>query len=219
MQYGVCGLFMVPLTAFASHARDTWIDRVVRAMGTLGVGLVMPSSVYSCAHPHLPQEQCAGRRWATRSYTFKGRDVYAPSGPRTNEAVRSLTDPANDLLHAGLPCHVPGPCSRALGRSVLGLPRRAFAPASCGGRAHHARPLVVNGPPSSVAIPAAQSADPSTSSPAAAQEGHQAHEAVRHGRCVCGRWLQGRRQEPGMPRDVHAIHPSSLTDVLAGGCI
>ena len=29
-------------------------------------------------------------------------------GPRTAAAVRSLTDPANDLLHARLPCHEPG---------------------------------------------------------------------------------------------------------------
>ena len=30
------------------------------------------------------------------------------SGPRTEAAVRSLTDPANDLLHARLPCYEPG---------------------------------------------------------------------------------------------------------------
>ena len=42
-------------------------------MGTLGVGLLMLSSVYSCVHAHVPQVQWAGRRWATRSYTFKGR--------------------------------------------------------------------------------------------------------------------------------------------------
>ena len=30
------------------------------------------------------------------------------SGPRTDAAVRSLTDPANDLVHARLPCHEPG---------------------------------------------------------------------------------------------------------------
>ena len=29
-------------------------------------------------------------------------------GPRTEAAVRSLTDPANDLMHARLPCHEPG---------------------------------------------------------------------------------------------------------------
>ena len=77
-------------------------------MGTLGVGLLMPSSVYSCVHAHLPQVQWAGRQWATRSYTFKGRHVCVVSRPRTDAAVRSLTDPANDLLHARLPCHEPG---------------------------------------------------------------------------------------------------------------
>ena len=107
-QHGVRGQFLVPSTAFASHTGDTWIDCVLRAMGTLGVGLLMLSSVYSCAHAHLPQVQWAGLRWATRSYTFNGRDVCVLSGPRTEEAVRSLTDPANDLLHASLPCHVPG---------------------------------------------------------------------------------------------------------------
>ena len=30
------------------------------------------------------------------------------SGPRTDAAVRSLTDPVNDFLHARLPCHEPG---------------------------------------------------------------------------------------------------------------
>ena len=68
----------------------------------------MPSSVYSCVHTHLPQVQWAGRQWATRSYTFKGRDICVLSGPRTDAAVKSLTDPANDLLHARLPCHEPG---------------------------------------------------------------------------------------------------------------
>ena len=68
----------------------------------------MPSSVYSCVHAHLLQMQWAGRRWATRSYIFKGRDVCALSRPRTEAAVRFLTDPANDLLHARLPCHEPG---------------------------------------------------------------------------------------------------------------
>ena len=47
-RYGVCGQFMVPSAAFALHAGDTWVDRVLRAMGRLGVGLLMPSSLYSC---------------------------------------------------------------------------------------------------------------------------------------------------------------------------
>ena len=108
MQYGVCGQFLVPSTSFATHAGNTWVDRVLRAMGTLGVGLLMPSSVYSCVHAHLPQVRWTGRRWATRSYTFKGGDICVLSGPRTDATVRSLTDPANDLLHARLPCHEPG---------------------------------------------------------------------------------------------------------------
>ena len=68
----------------------------------------MPSSVYSCVHAHLPQVQWARRRWVTRSYTFKGRDACVLSGPRTEAAVRSLKDLANDLLHVRLPCHEPG---------------------------------------------------------------------------------------------------------------
>ena len=55
VQYGVCGQFMVPSASFATHADSTWVDRVPRAMGTLRVGLLMPSSVYSCVHAHLPQ--------------------------------------------------------------------------------------------------------------------------------------------------------------------
>ena len=65
----------------------------------------MPSSVYSCLHAHLLQVQWAEERWATRSYTFKGRDASVLSGPRTDAAVRSLTDPANDPRHVRLPCH------------------------------------------------------------------------------------------------------------------
>ena len=103
MQYGVCGQFMVPSASFASHVDSTWVDRVLRAMGMLRKGLLMPSSVYSCVHAHLPQVQWAGRRWASQSYTFKGRDICVLSGPRTDAAVQSLTDPANDLLHARLP--------------------------------------------------------------------------------------------------------------------
>ena len=40
--------------------------------------------------------------------TFKGRDICVLSGPRTDEAVQTLTDPANDLRHARLPCSAPG---------------------------------------------------------------------------------------------------------------
>ena len=47
MHYGVCGQFVVPSTSFAMRAGNTWVDRVLRAMRTLGVGLLMPSSVYS----------------------------------------------------------------------------------------------------------------------------------------------------------------------------
>ena len=45
LQYGVCGQFLVPSTLFATHAGNTSVGRVLRAMGTLGVGLLMPSSV------------------------------------------------------------------------------------------------------------------------------------------------------------------------------
>ena len=61
MQYGVCGQFMVPSVSFATHTGNTWVDRVLRAMGTLRVGLLMPSSVYSCVHAHLPQVLGRGR--------------------------------------------------------------------------------------------------------------------------------------------------------------
>ena len=108
LQYGVCGQFLVPSASFATHAGSTWVDRVLRAMGTLRVGLLMPSSVYSGAHAHLPQVQWAGHKWASQSYTFKGRDICVLSGPHTDAAVQSLTDPANDLLHARLPCPAPG---------------------------------------------------------------------------------------------------------------
>ena len=105
--YGVCGQFLVPSASFATHASSTCVDRVLRAMGTLRIGLLMPSSVYSCAHAHLLQLQWAGRKWASQSYTFKGRNICVLSGPRTDAAVESLTDPANDLLHARLPCPAP----------------------------------------------------------------------------------------------------------------
>ena len=108
VQYGVCGQFMVPSASFATHAGNTRVDRVLRAMGTLGVGLLMPSSVYSCVQAHLPQVQWAGRKWVSQSDSFKGRDICVLSGPRTDTAVQSLTDPANDLLHARLPCPAPG---------------------------------------------------------------------------------------------------------------
>ena len=101
--YGVCGQFLVPSASFATHAGSTWVDRVLRAMGTLCVGLLMPSSVYSCVHAHLPQVQ-----WASQSFIFEGRDSCVLSGPRTDAAVRSLIDPENDLWHARLPCPAPG---------------------------------------------------------------------------------------------------------------
>ena len=99
---------MVPSAPFATHAGNTWVDRVLRAMGTLRVGLLMPTSVYSCVQAHLLQVHWAGRKWVIQSYSLKGRDICVLSGPRTDAAVQSLTDPANDLLHARLPCPAPG---------------------------------------------------------------------------------------------------------------
>ena len=64
LQYSVCGQFLVPSASFATHAGNTWVDTVLRAMGTSRVGLLMPSSQYSCVHAHLPQVQWAGRKWA-----------------------------------------------------------------------------------------------------------------------------------------------------------
>ena len=62
------------------------MDGVLRAIGPLRVGLLMPSSVYSCVHAHLPQVQRAGRKWPSQSYTFQGRDVYVLSRPRMDSA-------------------------------------------------------------------------------------------------------------------------------------
>ena len=108
LQHRVCGQFLVSSPSFTTHTGSTWVDTVLRAMGTLRVGLLMPSSVYSCAHANLPQVQWAGRKWASQSYTFKGRDICVLSAPRTDAGVQSLTDPVNDLLRARLPCAAPG---------------------------------------------------------------------------------------------------------------
>ena len=108
LQYSVWGQFLVPSMSFATHAGSTWVDRALRAMRTLRVGLLMPSSVYSCVHSHLPQVRWTGQKWASQSYIFKGRDICVSSGPRTDAAVQSLTDPANDLLHARLSSPAPG---------------------------------------------------------------------------------------------------------------
>ena len=53
-QYSVCVHILIPSTTFGMHAGNTWVGRVLRAMGRLGVGLLMPSSVYLCVHAHLP---------------------------------------------------------------------------------------------------------------------------------------------------------------------
>ena len=81
MQYRVCGQFLVTSASFATHAGNMWVDRVLREIGTLRIGLLMPSSVYSCVHAHLPQVQWAGRKWASQSSVFKGRDICVLSGP------------------------------------------------------------------------------------------------------------------------------------------
>ena len=131
LQYGVCGQFLVPSTSFATHAGSTWVDRVLRAMGTLRVALLMPSAVYSCVHAHLPQVQWACWKWASQSYTFKGRDICVLSGPRTDAAVQSLTDPTSDLLHARVPCHEPGQWAVQLGdchEDHLHLPHTGVGP-------------------------------------------------------------------------------------------
>ena len=130
-QYGVCGHLLVPFTTFAMHAGYMWVDRVLRAMGTLGVRLLMLLSVYSCVPAHLPQVQWTRRRWVTRSYTFRGSNICVLSGPHTDAAVRSLTDPANNLLHARLPCHEPGHCAvqlRECHEDHLHLPHTGVGP-------------------------------------------------------------------------------------------
>ena len=87
----------------------------------------MPSSVYSCVHAHLPRVQWAGRRWASRSFTYKGRDICVLSGPGTDTAVGSPTDPLNDLLHVrrGL-----GPfnCGNVMRTICISLTRRLGPP-------------------------------------------------------------------------------------------
>ena len=131
VQYGVCGQFLVPSTSFATHAGSTWVDKVLRAMGTLPVGLLMPSSVYWCIHAHRPQVHWAERKWASQSYTFQGRDICVLAGPRTDAAVQSVTNPANDLLHARLPCHEPGPWAvqlRECHEDHLHLPHTGVGP-------------------------------------------------------------------------------------------
>ena len=129
--YGVCGQFLIPSTTFGMHAGNTWVDRVLRVMGTLEVGLLMPSSVYSCVHDHLLPVQWIERRWVTMSYTFKGRDICVLSGPRTDAAVTYLTDPADDLLHARLPCLELGPWAvqlRVCHGDYLHLPNTGVGP-------------------------------------------------------------------------------------------
>ena len=53
---------------------------------------------YAAAIAHYLTDTCVLCTWSTCVF----------SGPRTDAAVQSLTDPANDLLHARLPCHEPG---------------------------------------------------------------------------------------------------------------
>ena len=43
LQYGVCGQFPMPSAPFGTHDGSTWVDRVLRAMERLRVGLLMPS--------------------------------------------------------------------------------------------------------------------------------------------------------------------------------
>ena len=81
-RFGLCGHVMDPSTAFALHARDTWVDQVLRAMGTLGVGLLMPSSLYWCVHAHVPPVQ-----WAD------GGGRPGPTPPRVEMSMCCL-DPA-----------------------------------------------------------------------------------------------------------------------------
>ena len=73
--YGVCGQFLVPSASFATHTGNTWVDRVLRAMGMLRIGSLKPSLAYSYVHTHLPQVQWGRQKWATQSYTFKGTDI------------------------------------------------------------------------------------------------------------------------------------------------
>ena len=81
-----------------------------------------------------PCRKCSGKggsAWASRSYTFKGRTICVLSGPRTDAAVQSLTDPANDLLHARLPCHEPAHWALQLQEcheDHLHLPHRGVGP-------------------------------------------------------------------------------------------
>ena len=64
-------------------------------------------SVLVCARTSTASAM-AEQQWATRSYTFKRRDVCVLFGPRMEAPVRSATDPANGLLHTWPACHEPG---------------------------------------------------------------------------------------------------------------
>ena len=65
MQYGVWGQFLIPSRTFVMHAGNTLIDRVLRAMVRLGVGLLIPWLVYSSVHAHLRQVPWTGQWWLT----------------------------------------------------------------------------------------------------------------------------------------------------------
>ena len=73
---------MVPSEAFASQP-ETRGSTVCSGRWVCWASVSSCRSVYSCVHAHLPQMPWAGRQWASRSYTFKGRDACVLSWPRT----------------------------------------------------------------------------------------------------------------------------------------
>ena len=133
LQYGVCGQILAPSASCATHAGSTWVDRVLWAMGTLLVGLLMPSSVYSCVHAHLLQAQWAGQKWASESYTLKGRDISVLLGPRTDAAVQSLAVPQMTYYMRGPPVLRLGSgpsSSRSVMRIICNFLTREWGPIS-----------------------------------------------------------------------------------------
>ena len=95
-EWGICSEVFLPSPALSSVSGPRWEDRVVRALASLGVGL-LASSIAPCPDAWRPQVQLAGNSWTHQTGVLRGTAVCILAGPADPQDVGHLPDTSHQV--------------------------------------------------------------------------------------------------------------------------